>query len=178
MAPSYLDFYTSGHNFGIFGAPGTGKSTLLKKLIHTSINNNKTIAITTPTGLSSINFTEFLNKCNNITTIDRFFHTEDGRFNSKEQINYIANAHPKSLQKYNNLDVLFIDEIGLVSLKKLQMVRELLLFYSISLILSNVLQQLLMVYILLVQYGLGNGNGWGGVGLGMGEWLLLQYKGS
>ena len=117
--------YNFGHNFGIFGKPGTGKTTKLIEIIYLALKQKKQIAVTTPTGLASTNFIHLQTNNQNslkISTIDSFFHTEDGRFQPEEQLQYIRAAHPQSITTYTNLNLLIIDEIGLVSEQKLTMV--------------------------------------------------------
>ena len=106
------------HNCVVLGGPGTGKTANLLKLYNVLINVHggvHRVQCLAPTGLASLNLPDG-------KTIDHFFGFFDGRFTVEEVKDRMTTSKK---QEISEIKVFIIDEISMLSAKKLDQVGEL-----------------------------------------------------
>ncbi|CAG2207257.1 PIF1 [Mytilus edulis] len=106
-----LNKVLEGHSLLILGQSGTGKSFILKDAAHKLMKIGKSVQKTASTGIASLNI--------NGKTIHSWSGIADGRYSNEALREKIENNEHYAKYKQNilNTDVLFIDEISMLSKK-------------------------------------------------------------
>ena len=114
------EFVLSGHNIFLLGQAGTGKTHLIKDLCKKLIAKGRNVQMTATTGVASANFGQGM-------TIHKFSGVGDGHLSTNALVNNIMHNCDKKdiLFRIKNIDVLFIDEISMLSEKLLLQIEEL-----------------------------------------------------
>ena len=110
-----IEKFKLGENIFITGPGGTGKSFLIKYLVSLACENSKKIKVCALTGCAAI-----LLECNATT-----LHSFSGIGLAKKHINEVVDSVVSSKKKrknWNNLDILIIDEVSMLSLKLLDII--------------------------------------------------------
>ena len=107
-----IEKFKLGENIFITGPGGTGKSFLIKHLFNLANDMSKKIKVCALTGCAAI-----LLECNATT-----LHSFSGIGLAKKHINEVVDnvvSSKKKRKNWNNLDILIIDEVSMLSLKLL-----------------------------------------------------------
>ena len=100
----------ANHNVLILGQAGTGKTELIKDYANKLRKQGKTVQITAPTGIAALNV--------NGITVHKFAGLLDGRFTDDELLTYVNTPDQIHIkERIQKTDVLFIDEISMISAK-------------------------------------------------------------
>ena len=102
---------SSNNNFYITGKAGTGKSYLLKTIVH---NTSKEVAIVAPTGIAAINIGG--------QTIHSFFGMGISIQATHDQNEVHRGLNEKRIKIMNSIDMLIIDEVSMVRVDVMDMI--------------------------------------------------------
>ena len=114
-------FIKSGHNIVISGGPGTGKSTLIKKIVRDLKDNGKHVCLTGSTGMAAINIAV---PGVYTSTVHSFAGLMDGRYTNKYLESHVLTdeAWESCRSTIRNCDILFVDEASMLSARTFEQV--------------------------------------------------------
>lgn len=101
-----MEMVRNGKSLFITGKAGTGKTTLLKKIVKEEIAHGKQVAVTSFTGIAAKNAEG--------VTLHHFFKIPIGVYIPNYKIHDLYNLEPEQEAEVRRLDMLIIDEISMV----------------------------------------------------------------
>ncbi|CAG2187266.1 unnamed protein product [Mytilus edulis] len=110
-----FELATSGHNFVISGQAGTGKTFLVKKLVHyMRFKQGKNVSIVCSTGIAATHYGDL-----RAQTLHKWSGVEDGRHLNEEIIHFVKTDERFTVAKHNieTVETLIIDESSMISAK-------------------------------------------------------------
>ena len=108
-----VDIAMSGHNLGIYGQAGTGKTYVVECIYKNLVKKGKRVNVTCSTGMATTNYSSL----SDAMTVHRWCGIQDGRYSVSELCELVKSNEKFSAAKNRILetDVLIIDEISMLS---------------------------------------------------------------
>ncbi|XP_077998932.1 uncharacterized protein LOC144451879 [Glandiceps talaboti] len=114
-ASQIINWVIKGHSVFFTGSAGTGKTTLIKKIVEMI---PRTVAVTTSTGIAASQYTS-------ASTIHRFTGIKTGTQRLSTTLRYV-NSRKEVKERILSTDVLIIDEISMISSQTFNLINDVL----------------------------------------------------
>ena len=105
-----FDLVLRGKSIAILSAAGTGKTYTLMEIVKWANKNGKKIGLTSSTGTSALTLGNGMAK-----TLHSYLHIFLAKKHVYEMVMFTRRKSPKTVEKLNQLDILAIDELSMIS---------------------------------------------------------------